>query len=57
MQVSLEWFNLSLSREQTDIQCRDGIDVGANPLASTPCPVTTAPALFFPNIGVRAEFK
>jgi outer membrane receptor protein involved in Fe transport len=56
LRVTLEWFNLTLSREATDIVCRDGVGVGANPLLATPCTVQRAPALFFPNLGVRAEF-
>jgi hypothetical protein len=57
LRVALEWFNLTLSREETDIQCRDGIGIGSDPLSATPCPVQRAPALFFPNLGVRAEFQ
>ena len=57
LRVSLEWFNITLSREATDIQCRDGVGVGANPIRdATPCAEVVAPALFFPNLGVRAEF-
>ncbi|MET0389092.1 MAG: TonB-dependent receptor [Polyangiales bacterium] len=56
LKVTLEWFNVSLSRESTDIQCRDGVGVGADPRNATPCTVQKAPALFFPNLGIRAEF-
>ena len=57
LRLTLEWFNVSLSREETDIACRDGVGVGSDPLlAATPCRVQRAPALFFPNLGVRAEF-
>jgi TonB dependent receptor len=56
VRVTIEWFNVTLSRESTDVVCRDGVGVGADPLKSTPCPIQYAPALFFPNLGVRAEF-
>lgn len=56
LRLTVEWFNVTLSREETDIICRDGVGVGSNPLAATPCKVQRAPALFFPNLGVRAEF-
>lgn len=56
LRVSLEWFNATLAREPTDIQCRDGVDVGADPLVATPCRVIYAPAIFFPNLGLRGEF-
>jgi hypothetical protein len=56
LRLALEWFNATLSREPTDIECHDGVDVGANPLMATPCTVMYAPALFFPNLGLRAEF-
>ncbi|HEX2678617.1 MAG TPA: TonB-dependent receptor [Polyangiales bacterium] len=55
LRVALEWLNVTLSREATDIECHDGVGVGANPLTATPCTVTYAPALFFPNLGIRAE--
>jgi len=56
LRVSLEWFNVTLSREATDIVCHDGVGIGMDPTAATPCGVQRAPALFFPNLGVRAEF-
>jgi len=56
LRVSLEWFNVTLSREATDIVCHDGVGIGVDPTAATPCGVQRAPALFFPNLGVRAEF-
>jgi hypothetical protein len=56
LRVALEWFNVTLSREATGIECEDGVTVGADPLTATPCKVTYAPAIFFPNLGVRAQF-
>jgi outer membrane receptor protein involved in Fe transport len=56
LRVSLEWFNVTIAREATDIQCKDGVATGTDPLTATPCAITRAPALFFPNLGVRAEF-
>jgi outer membrane receptor protein involved in Fe transport len=56
LRVALEWLNVTMSREATDIQCSDGVTVGSNPLSITPCPVRYAPPIFFPNLGVRAEF-
>jgi hypothetical protein len=57
--VTLEWFNLTLSREESNIDCdrTDGITSGSNPLkTAVPCPVKRGPALFFPNLGIRAEY-
>jgi hypothetical protein len=56
LKLTLEWWNLFLAREATGIQCRDGIDNSADPLRATPCRVTRAPALFLPNLGLRASF-
>jgi hypothetical protein len=56
LRLSLEWLNVTLSREPTEIQCRDGVDIGTDPSAATPCSVVRAPALFFPNLGLRAQF-
>jgi hypothetical protein len=55
LRVALEWLNVTLAREPSDIACRDGVNVGANPLTATPCTVTYAPAIFLPNLGVKAE--
>ena len=57
LRVALEWFNATLSREPTDIEC-DGSDprVGTDFSVVTPCKIKRAPALFFPNLGVRAQF-
>jgi hypothetical protein len=56
LRLSLEWFNVTLSREATSIECHDGVGVGANPLlTATPCTVTRAPLLFIPNLGLRGE--
>ncbi len=56
MQVSAEWFNLTLAREARSISC--GLDItDNNQLApAETCEVEYGPALFFPNVGVRAEF-
>lgn len=48
MRVELEWFNTTLAREPFDIDC----DLEA---AVPFCTVERAPALFLPNIGIRAE--
>jgi hypothetical protein len=56
LKLSLEWWNLFLAREATGIQCRDGFDNARDPLRATPCRVTRAPALFLPNLGLRAAF-
>ena len=55
LRVTFEWFNVTLSSEATDIACLDGVGASADPLSVTPCPVKHAPALFFPNLGIRAE--
>jgi hypothetical protein len=57
MRVGLEWLNVTLAREATDLECHDGIQTGKNPLRATPCQVHYAPAIFFPNLGVRAQFE
>lgn len=52
MRVSLEWMNLTLSREAIDVTCDQqpsGLPTG------TPCKVEYAPAIFFPSLGIRAE--
>jgi outer membrane receptor protein involved in Fe transport len=56
LRLALEWWNLTLSREATGIQCMDGVDTARNPLSATPCKVTYAPAIFLPNLGLRADF-
>jgi hypothetical protein len=56
LRVALEWFNATLSREPTGIECHDGVTVGQDPANATPCSVVKAPAIFFPNLGMRAEF-
>jgi hypothetical protein len=56
LRLALEWWNLTLSREATGIQCTDGVDTARNPLSATPCEVTYAPAIFLPNLGLRADF-
>lgn len=56
LRLALEWWNLTFSREATGIQCTEGPEIGRNPLKATPCKVTYAPAIFLPNIGLRADF-
>jgi hypothetical protein len=56
MEVSAEWFNVTMSREARSYLC--GLDI-TDRNRSAPdrlCEVEYAPALFFPNISVRAEF-
>jgi outer membrane receptor protein involved in Fe transport len=57
LRLALEWLNLSLAREATDIDCQDGVQTGSNPLSATPCKVHFAPPIFFPNLGLRAQFQ
>lgn len=56
MQVSAEWYNLTLSREAQSMNC--GLDItDQHRLApDSTCHVQYGPALFFPNVGLRAEF-
>lgn len=56
MEFSVEWFNVTMSREARSYLC--GLDItDRNRLAPDRlCEVEYAPALFFPNISVRAEF-
>ncbi len=53
MRVSLEWMNLTMSEEPIGLDCNfDDI----NPLnPNIQCDVDYAPAIFFPNLGVRGE--
>jgi hypothetical protein len=56
LRLALEWLNLSMSREATNIDCHDGVQTGKNPLSATPCLVRFAPPIFFPDLGLRAQF-
>ncbi len=56
LRLALEWLNVTLSREATGIDCTDGVLGTSDPLTATPCRVTWAPAIFFPNLGLRAMF-
>ena len=56
LRLALEWLNVSMSREATDIDCHDGVQTGKDPLSTTPCPVRFAPPIFFPDLGLRAQF-
>lgn len=49
--LSLEWLNLTWSREPTDLDC--GSLIGA---PDPPCDVGFAPAIVLPNIGLRGTF-
>src|SRR5690606_13180406 len=50
MQIAFEWMNVTMSREPTDIHCDETAPDAAN------CDVDSSPAIFFPNLGIRAEF-
>lgn len=50
MRLALEWFNVSMSREAT------GLDCSPNEFGVVDCEVEYAPAIFVPNIGLRGEF-
>jgi hypothetical protein len=57
MRVSLEWMNLTLSEEALQLNCDEPYDAMGFPTGGEPvCEVEYAPAIFFPNIGIRAEF-
>lgn len=49
MRVQLQWFNVTISKEPVDIDCELDVD-------EPYCDVDYAPALFLPNLGLRAEF-
>jgi hypothetical protein len=51
MRLALEWFNLTMSREATDLECELPTTSG-----SVECHVQYAPAIFFPNLGLHAQF-
>ena len=55
MRISLEWMNLTLSREPLDIGCDEELSSSSVIPTSVNCHVEYAPAIFFPNIGLRAE--
>jgi len=56
MQVSAEWFNLTLAREARSISCGLDITDRDRMAPAETCKVEYGPALFFPNVGLRAEF-
>jgi hypothetical protein len=54
MPVSLEWMNLTLSREALDVVCEQEVSPNGITMHSG-CGVEYAPAIFFPSFGIRAE--
>ena len=52
MRLALEWMNVTFSREALDLgDCyEDPLDLEAD------CGIEYAPAIFVPNLGLRAEF-
>jgi hypothetical protein len=46
MRVALEWFNVTMTREATSLDCTTGARL---------CTVEYLPAIFFPNLSVRGE--
>jgi hypothetical protein len=54
MRVSLEWMNLTLSREALDVTCNEHSSVNGMS-TQTDCGIEYAPAIFFPSLGLRAE--
>ena len=61
MAVSLQWLNLSFSREATKRDCvLDARALAGGTLTTTGLPVVCAvdyaPAIVLPNAGVRAEY-
>jgi hypothetical protein len=54
MRVSLEWMNLTLSREAIDVSCDQYISA-SGVMGPLDCGIEYAPAIFFPNLGIRAE--
>ena len=55
MRVSLEWMNLTMTREALDINCDTPGDELFNPSGVVTCETEYAPAIFFPSLGLRAE--
>lgn len=55
MRISLEWMNLTLSKEAIDLNCTDDYFGGITSPADVKCEIDYAPAIFFPNLGIRAE--
>jgi len=51
MKLSLEWFNLTFAREATGLNCFQD-DTGL----AVSCKTEYAPAIAFPNLGLRGEF-
>ncbi|MBN1655423.1 MAG: TonB-dependent receptor [Deltaproteobacteria bacterium] len=56
VRVTAEWFNLTLAREARSISCGLDITDQNRPAPGETCSVEYGPALFFPNVGVGAEF-
>lgn len=51
LRLSLEWFNVTLSKEAISLECDDEYGDGIRP-----CKVSRGPAIFFPNLSLRATF-
>lgn len=49
--LSLEWLNVTFSKEPVDLDCGSALGV-----PTPPCPVNRGPALVLPNLGLRATF-
>jgi len=56
MELTVEWFNVTLSREARSYQCGLDITDKSRKASSNLCKVEYEPALFMPNLSVRAEF-
>ncbi len=52
MRLALEWLNVTMSREAIDLRSCSGLDPGT----VEACGIEYAPAIFVPNLGLRAEF-
>jgi hypothetical protein len=56
LELSLEWANLTFTREPLGFACGLDVTTARRPPPDASCSVRYAPALVIPNAGLRAQF-
>jgi len=56
LELSLEWANLTFTREPLGFACGLDVTTARRPPPDSTCSVRYAPALVIPNLGLRAQF-
>jgi hypothetical protein len=56
LELSLEWANLTFTREPLGFACGLDVTTAQRPPPDSTCSVRYAPALVIPNLGLRAKF-